>query len=127
MANTNVAAHVLCKQYPELTSDAVSHYVHHLKDILGPAKASAVYSMACRSAPIGENPLGLRRGSVVEIAGERYLVLGSGFMTLELASLSRKTEVRTIGKDELIGLEAQGFRVLDDEESTEVLEQLVTQ
>ena len=123
MATTSVAAHVLCKQYPELSSDTVSRYVHRLKESLGPARSAAVYAPACNAAPLAENPLGLRRGSVVEIGRERYLVLGSGFMTLELASLSRNTEVRTIGKDEFMGLQDQSFRVLDDAESESALDQ----
>lgn len=122
MAGTGRAAHVLSKRYPELTTDEVSRYVSHLKEQLGPTKASAVYSLACRSAPLADNPMNLRRGSVVEIEGERYVTLGGGFMTLEFASLSRPGGHRTVGKDEFARLGAEGFKVLDDEASARALD-----
>ena len=121
MPATGIAAHVLSKRYPELTSDQVSRYVAHLKQQLGPTKASGAYSTACRAAPLADNPLQLRRGSVVEIEGERYLTLGSGFLTLEFASLARPGTVRTVGKDEFARLGDAGFRVLDEAESEGVL------
>lgn len=123
MAAPGTAAHVLSKQFPELTSDEVSCYVAHLKEQLGPTKSSAVYSLACRAAPIGDNPMGLRRGSIVEVEGERHIVLGSGFMTLELASLARPGQARTIDKDEFARLGVEGFRVCDPEESARLLEE----
>ena len=125
MATIRPAAHVLSKQYPELTTDEVSQYVTHLKEALGPARSSAVYSLACRAAPIGDNPLGLKRGSIVEIDKERYIVLGSGFMTLELASLARPGQPLTIGKDDFTKLEDRGFRVLDAAESASVLDEVM--
>jgi hypothetical protein len=115
------AAHVLSKLYPELTTDEVSRYVVHLKETLGPSRSSAVYSLACRAAPIGDNPMGLRRGSVVEVEGEKYLVLGSGFMALELASLARPGRPRTIDRDEFVRLGENGFRVCGADESASVL------
>lgn len=125
MGAAGTAAHVLSKQYPELTTDDVSRYVSHLKEALGPAKSSAVYSLACRSAPIGDNPMGIRRGSIVEIEGERFIVLGSGFMTLELASLARPGHPMTIGRDEFVQLGNKGFRVCDAEESVRILDELI--
>lgn len=124
MTNQSSATHVLSHRYPELTTDTVSRYVAHLKDTLGPAKSSAVYSLACRAAPVAENPMGIQRGSVVEISGEKFVVLGCGFMTLELASLARSAEPRTIGKDDFLQLESQGFKVLDPDESAKILEEL---
>ena len=125
MASSGKATHVLCTVYPELMDDDVSHYVNHLKDTLGPSKASAVYSLACRAAPIGDNPLNLRRGSVVEIEGERYLALGSGFMTIEFANLARPGKARTVGPDEFVRLSGEQFRVLDEAQSKQVIEELL--
>lgn len=119
--HANAAAHVLSKLYPELTTDEVSRYVTRLKETLGPSRSSAVYSLACRSAPIGDNPMGLGRGSVVEIEGEKYLVLGGGFMVLELASLARPGQPRTIDRDEFARLGEEGFRVCGSEESAAAL------
>ena len=125
MATSGAAAHVLSKQYPELTTDEVSRYVAHLKESLGPARSSAVYSLACRAAPVAENPMGIRRGSVVEIDRERYIVLGCGFMTLELASLVRPAESKTIGKDEFMQLADRQFRVLDPDESAGIVDEVI--
>jgi hypothetical protein len=125
MTTTDKATHVLCSVYPELMTDDVSHYVNFLKDKLGPSKASAVYSLACRAAPVGENPLGLRRGSVVEIEGEPHLALGSGFMNLEFANLARPGVARTVGPDEFVRLSGEQFRVLDDAQSQAVLNEIM--
>ncbi|MEJ2575606.1 MAG: hypothetical protein P8106_02690 [Gammaproteobacteria bacterium] len=126
MTTTEKATHVLCNQYPELMTDDVSQYVNFLKGKLGPSKASAVYAQACRAAPVGDNPMGLRRGSVVEIEGERYLTLGSGFMNLEFANLGRPGVARTIGPDEFVRLSGQQFRVLDEAESKSVLGEVMS-
>lgn len=125
MAAIDKAAHILSKQYPELTTDAVSQYVTHLKKSLGPARSSAVYSMACRAAPVGDNPLGIKRGSIVEIEGERFIVLGCGFMTLELASLLQPEKSRTIGADEFVKLLSNGIKVLESDETNRILNSLV--
>lgn len=125
MPETPTAAHVLSRYYPELTTDDVSRYVTHLKETLGPSKSSAVYSHACRAAPVADNPMGLRRGSVVEIEGERYLALGCGFMTLEFASLSRPDQLRTVGKDEFARLGNEKFKVLDEESSRRILAETI--
>lgn len=117
------AAHILANRYPELTNDDVSRYVARLREKLGDARCSAVYSTACRSAPVGENPMGLQRGSVVEIEGERYLALGSGFLTLEFASLARPNQLRSIGPDEFARLQKDGFTVLPAEESRQIVDQ----
>ena len=122
MASVGHAAHILAQRHPELTTDVVSRYVTHLKDTIGAARASAVYSMACRSAPVAENPMNLHRGSVVEIEGERFVVLGCGFMTLEFASLARPGALRTVNKDEFARLGAEGFKVLDEHESGRILD-----
>ena len=126
MPHDQTAAHVLSRYYPELTTDTVSRYVAHLKESLGPSKSSAVYSHACRAAPVADNPMGLQRGSVVEIEGERYLALGCGFMTLEFANLRRPEELRTLGKDEFVRLGEEGFRVLDPETSRQLVEEAMS-
>ena len=126
MTTDEKATHVLCNLYPELMTDDVSHYVNFLKDKLGPSKASAVYSIACRAAPIGANPMGLKRGSVVEIEGERYLSLGCGFMNLEFANLGRPGIARTIGPDEFVRLSGEQFRVLDEAQSKSVLSEVMS-
>jgi hypothetical protein len=120
------ATHVLCNLYPELMTDDVSHYVNFLKDKLGPSKASAVYSVACRAAPVGDNAMGLKRGSVVEIEGERHLCLGCGFMNLEFANLGRPGIARTIGPDEFVRLSGDQFRVLDEAASKSVLSEVMS-
>ena len=125
MSGGATAAHVLSRYYPELTTDLVSRYVTHLKESLGPSKSSAVYSHACRAAPVADNPLGLQRGSVVEIEGEPYLALGCGFMTLEFASLRRPEELRTLGKDEFVRLGKESFKVLGPEESRELIDKTI--
>lgn len=125
MPQSQSAAHVLSRYYPELMTDDVSRYVTHIKEKLGPAKSSAIYAHACRAAPVADNPMGLRRGSVVEIEGERYLALGCGFMTLEFASLNRLDQLRTIGKDEFVRLGKEKFKVLDEEESHKLVDEVI--
>ena len=125
MSAKPTAAHVLSKYYPELTTDLVSRYVTHLKESIGPSKSSAVYSHACRAAPVGDNPMGLQRGSVVEIEGEPYLALGCGFMTLEFASLRRPEELRTLGKDEFVRLGSDAFKVLDQDASARLIDEAI--
>ena len=122
---TGKAAHVLSGQFPQLATDSVSRYVAHLKEQIGPSKASTVYSLACRVAPVGDNPLGLKRGSVVKIEGDRYLALGCGFMNLEFASLDRPGTLRTLGADEFVRLGNEGFEVLDEEQSERMVEQVM--
>jgi hypothetical protein len=121
MTGNAKAAHVLGSQYPELMEDAVSEYVSALRKRIGDAASSAVYSTACRSAPLPDNPIRLKRGSVVEIKGEKYLSLGSGFMTLEFASLDRAGTLLSVGPAEFANLEQRGFRVLDEQESQATL------
>lgn len=125
MGTNGTAAHVLSKLYPWLTTDQVSRYVNHLKEALGPARSSAVYSLACRAAPIGDNPMGMKRGSVVEVEGEKFIVLGSGFMTLELASLARPGQPRSIDKDEFARLGEEGLKMCGPEESDRILDEAV--
>jgi len=126
MPQAQTAAHVLSRYYPELTNDDVSRYVSHLKEKLGPARSSAIYAHACRAAPVAENPMGLRRGSVVDIEGERHLALGCGFMTLEFASLERPDQLRTLGKDEFVRLGKERFKVLDESESARLVAEAIT-
>jgi hypothetical protein len=125
MTRPDHAAHVLSHQYPELTRDDVSRYVTYLKEKYGPAKSAGVYSIACRAAPVGENPLGLQRGSVVTIEGERYVALGCGFMTLEFASLDRPNHVRSVGADDFVRLSKGEFHVLGSDESRDALNAIV--
>lgn len=122
MAKPGTAAHILAQKYPELTTDQVSRYVSHLKDSLGEKRASPVYSIACRSAPLAENPMGIQRGSVVLIEKGHYIVLGCGFMTIELASLDHPEQIRSIGRDEFARLGDEGFKVLSPEESAQLVE-----
>jgi hypothetical protein len=117
------AAHILANRYPELVSDEVSRYVARLREKLGDSKSSVVYSTACRVAPVGENPLGLQRGSVVEVEGERYVTLGCGFLTIELANLGRPGELRTVGPEEFARLKTGGFKVLPTDESQRILDE----
>jgi hypothetical protein len=119
------AAHVLSGRFPQLASDSVSRYVNHLKEQMGPSKASAVYSVACRVAPVADNPLGLQRGRIVQIQGDNYLALGCGFMNLEFARLDRPGTLRTLGADEFVRLGDEGFRVLDGEQSEQILEEVM--
>jgi hypothetical protein len=117
------AAHILAGRYPELASDHVSQYVARLREQIGDSRSSAVYSTACRAAPVGENPLGLQRGSVVEIEGERYVTLGCGFLTIELANLGRPGELRTVGPEDFAKLKEGGFKVLSADESGLLLDE----
>ena len=73
MTERAIASHIYASIYPELARDDVSRYVSHLKETLGEKKVGGLYSVACKAAPVGDNPMGLRRGSVVEIEGEKYL------------------------------------------------------
>jgi hypothetical protein len=116
------AAHILAQKFPELSTDRVSQYVNRLKDKIGLAKASAVYSIACRVTPIGDNPLGLQRGRVVKIEGDHYLALGCGFFNLEFANLDRPGIFRTIDADEFARLSDAAFQVLDEEQSERIVE-----
>ncbi len=122
----NRAAHILANRYPELTNDAVSRYVEHLREKLGDTKSSVVYSTACRSAPVGDNPMGVQRGSVVEIEGERYVTLGCGFLTLEFANLDRPEQLRSVGPEEFARLKGAKFTVRSAEESREILDKVLT-
>lgn len=125
MSHPTKAAHTLGAQYPELMTDVVSSYVSNLKEKLGAANSSAVYSVACRSAPLPENPLALKRGSVVEIKGEKFITLGSGFMTLEFASLDRPGQLLTLGPSDYSHLDEKAFRVLEEDESEALLNSLL--
>jgi hypothetical protein len=116
------AAHILAQKFPELSTDRVSQYVTRLKEKIGLSKASAVYSVACRVTPIGPNPLGLQRGRVVKIEGDHYLALGCGFLNLEFANLDRPGILRTIDAEEFARLGDEGFQVLDDEQSQQIIE-----
>ena len=116
------AAHILANRYPELVNDEVSRYVARLREQIGDSKSSVVYSTACRAAPVGDNPLGLQRGSVVEVEGDRSVTLGCGFLTIELANLGRPGELRTLGPEEFARLKEGGFKVLPPDESQQVLD-----
>jgi hypothetical protein len=120
MTDRPVASHIYAHLYPELARDDVSRYVAHLKDRLGEKKIGGVYSVACKAAPVGDNPMGLRRGSVVEIEGERYLCLGSGFMALEFANLDHPGQGRTLDFHKFSEVVSK-MRVLDEAESGRVL------
>jgi hypothetical protein len=120
MTDRPLATHIYVHLYPELGRDDVSRYVAYLRDRKGEKKIGGVYSVACKAAPVGDNPMGLRRGSVVEIEDEKYLCLGSSFMALEFASLEHPGQGLT--------MDFQGFskllskmRVLDPEASKEAL------
>jgi len=123
MTDMPIAAHIYSKKYPELARDEVSRYVAALKEKLGEKKIGAVYSAACRAAPVGENGMQLQRGSVVEMEGEKYLCLGCSFMALEFASLAQPGHLRTLDFAQFSNL-VKGIKVLDPEESQRVLQAL---
>ncbi len=125
MGKEMYAAHILAHEHPELANDEVSRYARYLKETLGPTKSGAAYSMACRSTPIGENKLGLKRGSVVEIEGEKYLAMGCGFLTLEFTSLDHPGQIRTLDHADFSRVINGAFRVLSEDESRNVLEALM--
>lgn len=120
MSERPVASHIFAHIYPELARDDVSRYVAYLKEHLGEKKISGVYSVACKAAPVGENPLGLRRGSVVEIDGEKFLCLGASFMAIELASLDHPGQGQTLDFHKFAAVISK-MRVLSPEESEQAL------
>jgi hypothetical protein len=121
MTERAIASHIYASIYPELARDDVSHYVSHLKEKLGEKKIGGLYSVACKAAPVGDNPLGLRRGSVVEIEGEKYLCLGASFMALEFASLEHPGQGQTLDFQKFSSLFSR-IRVLGQEESQQALQ-----
>jgi hypothetical protein len=122
MTERAIASHIFAHIYPELGRDDVSQYVHHLKDKLGEKKIGGIYSVACKAAPVGANPLGLQRGSVVEIEGERFVCLGSSFMALEFASLDHPGQGQTLDFHKFNVLFSK-IRVLDKDESHKALQE----
>jgi hypothetical protein len=124
MTDMPIATHIYGSIYPELSRDDVSRYVAHLKERLGEKKIGGVYSVACKAAPVGDNPLGLRRGSVVEIDGERHICLGSSFLALEFASLDHPGQGQTLDFQKFSTLISK-MRVLDSEASRKVLSEVM--
>lgn len=121
MTDRPVASHVFAHIYPELARDDVSRYVAHLKERMGEKKIGGVYSVACKAVPVGDNALGLRRGSVIEIEGEKFLCLGASFMALELASLDQPGHGQTLDFQKFASLLSK-MRVLSKEESEQALQ-----
>lgn len=116
MTDRPLATHIYVHLYPELGRDDVSRYVAYLRERMGEKKIGGVYSIACKATPVGENPLGLQRGSVVEIEGEKYLCLGCSFMALEFASLEHPGQALTMDFQSFNKLLSK-MRVLDPEAS----------
>jgi hypothetical protein len=121
MKEMPLATHIYSSINPALSRDEVSKYVAHLKEKLGEKKIGGVYSVACRAAPVGDNPLGLRRGSVVDIDGEKHLCLGCSFMALEFANLEHPGQGQTLDFQKFSTLFPK-IRVLDAEEARRTLD-----
>jgi len=121
MKDMPIATHIFSQRYPELARDDVSRYVAHLKERLGEKKVGGVYSAACTAVPVGQNPMHLQRGSVVEMEGEKYLCLGSSFMALEFANLDHPGQGRKLDFSQFSNL-VKEMRVADEAESKRLLQ-----
>lgn len=110
----------------ELSNDETSRYISTLPK--GSSHA-VVTTVACRAFPIGENPWGMDRGHVVELQGDRYLVLGQMDNVVQLARLGdvhHSKELRRLSVSELEKMDQDGNLVVYDQaRSQQALEEKI--